>query len=223
MKLVIFDCDGTLVDSQNIIAESMRAAFEAERLDWPGREATLSIVGLSLAEAFARLVPDLPSEVRATLADRYREAFFRLRQDPAHHEPAFEGALDAIEALGRRSGVMLGIATGKSRRGVDAVLERFGLGGRFATIQTADDAPSKPHPGMVLRAMAEAGAGPADTIVVGDTVFDVEMARAARARAVGVSWGYHRPEALTAAGADRIALHFRDLAGHLDALWETRP
>ncbi|MGE0210923.1 MAG: HAD-IA family hydrolase [Parvibaculaceae bacterium] len=220
---MIFDCDGTLVDSQNIIAESMSAAFAAEGLAWPGREATLSIVGLSLAEAFARLVPHLSPEARGALADRYREAFFRLRQDPVHHEPAFDGALEAIAALGRREDLVLGIATGKSRRGVDAVLERFGLNGRFSTIQTADDAPSKPHPGMVLQAMAEAGAEPERTIVVGDTVFDVEMARAARARAIGVSWGYHRPEALTAAGADRIAFHFRDLAGHLDALWESDP
>src|SRR5690606_32898562 len=98
MKLVIFDCDGTLVDSQNIIAESMSAAFAAEGLAWPGRDATLAIIGLSLGEAFARLAPHLPVEVRATLADRYRQAFFELRQDPVHHEPAFDGALDAIEA-----------------------------------------------------------------------------------------------------------------------------
>jgi phosphoglycolate phosphatase len=222
LKLVIFDCDGTLVDSQHIIAAAMERAFDSVGVAWPGRQRTLAIVGLSLSEAISSLIPTAPPPILAALQERYREAFFALRQDPERREPIFEGALEALGALARRGDVALGIATGKSRRGVQALLERFELTGHFATIQTADDAPSKPHPAMVRQAMAEVGAEPAASIVVGDTVFDVEMARAAGAAAVGVAWGYHPEPALRQAGADRIAGRFGDLEAILDAIWKER-
>ncbi len=219
MKLVIFDCDGTLVDSQHMIAASMEAAYERCGLTWPGRSRTLSIVGLSLPQAFAVLAPDEEQDVRDGLADAYRQAFFELRQDPAHHEPMFDGAHEAIETLAGRDDVVLGIATGKSKRGVRAVLDREGFLDVFATVQTADDAPSKPHPAMVHQAMQETGAAAEDTVVVGDTSFDILMARAAGTAAIGVSWGYHPAQSLSDAGAHVVLDHFNELSAELAAIW----
>ena len=222
MNLVIFDCDGTLVDSQGMICAAMQQAYGAHGLSVPPREQLLAIVGLSLPDAFRRLAQcekngaDHPVN---SLVEQYRIAFAALRQSEQHLEPLYPGARDAIDALTARCDIVLGIATGKSQRGVRAVLGRHGLSDRFVTIQTADDAPSKPHPGMVLAAMREAGVAAPDTVVVGDTVFDVEMARAAGARSIGVAWGYHPVPALVDAGADAIIADFSELAGALDRLW----
>ena len=209
MKLVLFDVDGTLVDSQNIIVAAQHAAFAAYGLEPPSRELSLSIVGLSLVEAFTVLVgPKGPVE---GLAQAYKDAFASLRQDPANAEPLFPGAKDCLEWLSRREDVLLGIATGKSRRGVSHLLERHDWGRVFATIQTADDAPSKPHPAMIRQAMAEVGAAPADTVMIGDSSYDMEMARAAGVLPVGVSWGFQPVAALKEAGAATIAESYGDL------------
>ncbi len=220
MRLALFDCDGTLVDSQHVIMTAMQATFAGEDLKWPGREATLAIIGLSLSEAMAVLVPDEEAGRRERLAQSYKANFHRLRQDPAHHEPLFEGVRETLQRLAARDDMVLGIATGKSQRGVKALLEREGLAGHFVTIQTADDAPSKPHPGMVMQAMAAAGAGPRETVVIGDTSYDMTMARAAGAAALGVGWGYHPTAALTAAGAQAIVSRFNDVEEYLDRLWQ---
>ncbi len=220
MKLVIFDCDGTLVDSQNMIAASMELAFTREGLDWPGRSATLSIIGLSLPQAMHVLVPDLDGEAHARIVATYRNAFHELRMDPAHLEPLFEDAGMVVEQLAKRNDVLLGIATGKSQRGVRALLERHQWHGHFVTIQTADDAPSKPHPAMVHQAMTEAGVAADRTILVGDTSYDIQMARAAGAGAIGVSWGYHDGASLVHHGAHHVVDAFGDLEPRLDAMWE---
>jgi phosphoglycolate phosphatase len=128
----------------------------------------------------------------------------------------FPGALEAIAGLAARPDTLLGIATGKSRRGVDRLLEREGLAGVFATIMTADDAPSKPHPAMIQQAMAETGAEANGTVMIGDTSFDILMARAASVRGIGVGWGYHDAEELTEAGAEAVAADFSEL---LSLLW----
>ncbi len=219
---MIFDCDGTLVDSQHMICAAMRQAYEANNLSAPAREHLLAIVGLSLPDAFRRLAAtvggaDHPVEALVTC---YKDAFAALRSSVDHVEPLYPGARDIIDTLAGRCDTLLGIATGKSQRGVRAVLGRHGLADRFVTIQTADDAPSKPHPGMVLAAMRETGAAPTDTVVVGDTVFDLEMARAAGVRAIGVAWGYHPASALRAAGADAIIEAFAKLVPTLDRLWD---
>ena len=157
MKLVILDCDGTLVDSQNGICAAMSEAFGGMGLTAPSRAETLAIVGLSLPEAFAVLAPGHDKATRVELAERYCDAFRECRRDPVLSEPLFAGVRAAIEAFGARDDVVLGIATGKSRRGVDRLFEREGWAQRFLTVQTADDNPSKPHPAMVLAAMAETG------------------------------------------------------------------
>ena len=217
IRLVVFDCDGTLVDSQHMIVAAMGAGFAALGLEAPGAEAVRRIVGLSLTDAMARLRPEGGEAERAALADAYREAFFELRTEPDHHEPLYPGAVEAIEALDGL-GYLLGVATGKSQRGLRAVLERVGLIDRFVTLKTADDAPGKPHPAMLEQAMAEAGAKPAETVLVGDTTFDMEMAINASAHAIGVSWGYHPTDELTAAGARCIVASFADLVAEITAL-----
>ena len=217
MKLVIFDCDGTLVDSQNAIFAAMDHAFSTAGLATPPRADVLGIIGLSLPEAFTLLAPLEAPGVQAELAELYRSCFPRARQAGAGHDPLFEGAAQAIAALAGRDDVLLGMATGKSRRGVARLIEREGWHGHFFTIQTADDHPSKPHPSMILRAMQEAGAEPHATVMVGDTSFDMEMACNAGVGALGVAWGYHTPERLTLAGAHTVAATFPDLLATIEA------
>jgi phosphoglycolate phosphatase len=218
LKLIVFDCDGTLVDSQHMICTAMSQAYLAHKLPVPKREAMLSIVGLSLMEAFAELGKGTARFPVASLAEHYKLAFHALRQSGGHIEPLYPGARETVDALSRRTDVMLGLATGKSQRGARLVLGHHGLLDRFITIQTADDAPSKPDPGMVLHAMRDAGATPENTVVVGDTVFDIAMAHAAGASAIGVSWGYHTRDSLIAAGAPVIDA-FATLEPTLDKMW----
>jgi len=217
MRLIIFDCDGTLVDSQHIIVAAMTRAFHANGLELPVREQILSIVGLSLPIAIARLLPEnVDKGLVDRVAEAYRQGFFELRRDACHQEPMFPGALEAIHELAARRDVLLGVATWKSRRGVAALFERFGIASHFVTIQTADTNPSKPNPGMILQAIAEAAVEPENTVMIGDTTYDVEMARAANVGAVGVSWGYHPVVALEAAGAHLIVERCHDLVGAID-------
>ncbi|NJM35593.1 MAG: HAD-IA family hydrolase [Rhodomicrobium sp.] len=216
MKLIIFDCDGTLVDSQHMIAEAMRSAFTASGLAVPERAVLLRHVGLSVVEAMSAITGFGEDDAVARLAADYRTAFGALRREGRIADPLFPGAREAIEALAAREDVLLGIATGKSRRGVDALLEREGFEGLFATIQTADDAPSKPHPAMIHQAMEATSAGPAETVMIGDTSFDMLMARAASVEALGVAWGYHPVAELRVAGAHEVVDDFAALLRVID-------
>jgi phosphoglycolate phosphatase len=219
LKLILFDCDGTLVDSQHMIVAAMREAFRAQRLPVPERERVLSIIGLSLYDAFGVLGGGDPDFPVATMVDRYKEAFFTLRETELNLEPLFPGAREVIGALSENPAVVLGIATGKSQRGVRAVLGRHGLLERFQVIKTADDAPSKPHPAMVVDAMRQTGVASRDTVVVGDTGYDMAMAAAAGTAGVGVAWGYHPPERLRQAGAFTVIESFAALEPALGAIW----
>jgi phosphoglycolate phosphatase len=204
LKLVVFDCDGTLVDSQHMIVAAMERAFATFAMPPPSRAAILSVVGLSLEKAVRRLVPPAIGTDNTALAEAYKSAFGDLRRDKAHQEPLYPGVRETLHALANEPGVLLGVATGKSRRGLAAVLEREGLTDLFVTLQTADTHPSKPHPAMLQAAMAEAGTEAHRTLMVGDTTYDIGMARDAGARAIGVAWGYHPVAELEAAGAHRV-------------------
>ncbi len=219
LKLIIFDCDGTLVDSQHMIVAAMDHAYRGLGLRMPEREKLISIVGLSLNEAFQHLSDHDPDFPVAKMVERYKAAFFELRASGDHVEPLYPGAREAVEVLAGQPDVLLGIATGKSQRGVAAVLGRHGLIDRFAIIKTSDDAPSKPHPAMVLDAMRETGAASENTVMIGDTVFDITMARAAGAAGIGVGWGYHPPAALAEAGAHVVIDEFPALMPVLDRHW----
>jgi len=216
-RLVIFDFDGTLVDSQRAILAAMGQAFAAHRLAGPAPEAVRRIVGLKLEIAIARLLPD-PSDAKmaARVADSYRDAYFTLRQRPDYEEPMFPGVQEGLQRLDAPQ-VCLGIATGKSRRGLLACLERHDIRKHFVTLQTAEDGPSKPHPEILHLAMNEVGVEAAETVLIGDTTYDMEMAGNAGVAAIGVAWGYHGAGELRASGAERIVERFADLPAALAA------
>ncbi|CAM5468272.1 HAD-IA family hydrolase [Sphingobium scionense] len=215
-RLVVFDCDGTLVDSQHSICTAMARAFESEKLVPPDRLAILSIVGLSLPHAMARLLPEAEADYHLLLTDRYKAAFHALRSANAVSEPLYPGMADLVRELDG-DGWLLGVATGKSDRGLNLCLAHHDLAHHFVTLQTADRHPSKPHPSMLLQAMAEAGAVPETTVMIGDTHFDIDMGLAAGTRAIGVGWGYHAPAELTQAGAHAVAMDSDALRRHIDA------
>lgn len=218
LRLVVFDVDGTLVDSQAHILASMGHAFRAIGRPAPPRAEVLGIVGLSLPVAMARLAPDAASAV-PTLVEAYKDAFATLRQsdDGVALSPLYPGALDCLTALSSDPWTLLGIATGKSRRGLNHLMELHDLGALFQTVQVADDHPSKPHPSMLEACLAETGVEAAQAVMIGDTTFDIEMGRAAGFRTIGVSWGYHAVTALHAAGADRLIDDFAALPSALGA------
>lgn len=194
MRLAVFDVDGTLVDSQALIIGAMAQAMEGAGLPVLDRDQVLSIVGLSLPLAVATLLPDQPEARQNEVVAGYRAAFMSRRMDD--EAPLYPGARACLDALADRDDLLLGIATGKSRRGLDAMLDHHRLRGRFVTLQTADNHPSKPHPAMLLAACDEAGVDPAAAVMIGDTSFDMQMALNARTAALGVGWGYHPAPAL---------------------------
>lgn len=211
-KLAIFDCDGTLVDSGATIRAALVAAFETHGLECPPLEVTKKVIGLSLPESMAVLAPD---GNHAALTQTYKDAFFAMRGAGRVEEPLFEGIVELLDML-EADGWLLGVATGKSDRGLKYCLEGHGLGGRFVTLQTADRNPSKPHPAMALAAMAEAGAEPQHTIFIGDTAWDMGCARNAGAGAIGAGWGYHEAGELASAGAYGIAVNPGDVVALAD-------
>lgn len=221
MKLIVFDCDGTIVDSQAGIVLSMDHAFQSLGLPPPTRAETLAVVGLSLPEAFSVLAPKADYDLRLALAERYKNAFSALNRDPSETESLYPDCKSVIAGLADRDDVLLGIATGKSRRGVERLIAAEGWHDLFVTIQTADDHPSKPDPSMLYAAMRETDIAPEDTVMVGDTTYDVLMARAANVRALGVTWGYHHSDELKQAGADVIINDYTALPATLDRIFGT--
>jgi phosphoglycolate phosphatase len=225
MQLVIFDLDGTLIDSEAIILGAQVEAFAQCGLVHPGREAGLGVVGLTLDIALMQLAglqqPD--DRLTATYKDVFNAMRHRAGSDPALDEPLYPGVAAMLASLKARPGLKLGIATGKSRRGADYIVERHGWEGLFATIQTADDAPSKPDPGMILRALSETGATPAGTAMVGDSSFDIEMAVSAGVVPVAVSWGFQPVARLQALGARFVLDQADEMPGLLDGMAATAP
>ena len=213
VRLAVFDCDGTLVDSQANIVLAMADAFGARGLVPPDAHAIRRVVGLSLIEIMAVLLPEADAADHARLAAEYRQAFQQRRLDKRlDPEPLYPGIAEGLATLTAR-GWQLGVATGKSDRGLALILAHHGLAQHFRTLQTADRHPSKPHPAMLHAALADVGCDHAQAVMIGDTAFDMAMARSARVRAIGVDWGYHEPHELYAAGADTVV-------GTMDALLE---
>ena len=204
VRLAIFDCDGTLVDGQAAICNAMETAFASAGLPAPDRHEVRRIVGLSLPQAIRLLAPDAEEALHHRAVDAYKEAFRACRLDGTLEEPLFDGIANVLARLTER-GWTLGVATGKSDRGLASCLAAHGIADRFVTLQTADRHPSKPHPAMLEAALVEAGAEPADAVMIGDTTFDMEMARAAGVHAIGVAWGYHTERELRDAGAEHVA------------------
>ena len=209
-KLAIFDCDGTLVDSGATIHRALTITFDQNGLELPPVQASRKVIGLSLIEAMAALLPEGSAEEHARLSQDYKRAFWTLRAAGEVEEPLFDGVLELLDAL-EHDGWLLAVATGKSDRGLKHCLESHDIHARFVSLQTGDQHPSKPHPSMVEQAIADAGAAPETSVVLGDTSFDMAMAVNAGARGIGAGWGYHETEELLAAGALAVAEQPRDV------------
>ncbi|MEO5640369.1 MAG: HAD-IA family hydrolase [Sphingomicrobium sp.] len=204
IRLAVFDCDGTLVDSGATIYAALKATLEEHGRPVPPPREARRVVGLSLSQAIAMLAPDTPANELEAMVESYRYAFQRLRAAGQVEEPLFDGIAELIATLAD-DGWTLAVATGKSDRGLRLCLETHGLIDRFASLQTADRHPSKPHPAMALAAMAETGAEPARTVFIGDTAWDIGCALAANVGPIGAAWGYHDVSELLAAGAHAVA------------------
>ena len=214
-QLAIFDCDGTLVDSGATIYSAVAEAFAEHGMAVPPPRECRRVIGLSLPQAMHALAPDAEPAQRARLTETYKAKFIRARSEGRVEEPLFDGIAELLDAL-EAAGWLLAVATGKSDRGLGHCLDCHGLVSRFVSLQTADRHPSKPHPAMALQAMAEAGAAPETTIVIGDTSYDMGMARAAGATGIGAGWGYHDPDELLAGGAAAVADRPLDVPGLIE-------
>lgn len=214
-RLAIFDCDGTLVDSQANICLAMEHAFDEAGMAPPSRYATRRIVGLSLVEAMRVLLPDAEAQVHIDMAERYKASYLVLRNNGLENEPLYDGIAGLLSSMDE-SGWLLGVATGKSDRGLERCLDHHGIRGLFVTLQTADRHPSKPHPSMVYQALADVAVGATGAVVIGDTVYDIHMGKAAGTRTIGVNWGYHPADELRGAGADAIAESMDELKALLE-------
>lgn len=220
-RLILFDFDGTLVDSQANILGCMAQSFTEAGLAPPAEQDIRRIVGLTLEVAVERLLPDGEAARVGEICEGYRRAFLSWRQHPDYREPLFPDVRKTLERLSEPE-IFLGIATGKNRRGLSASLDHHDLSHLFCTFQTPDTSPGKPHPGMVLRAMEELSCKPEETVLIGDTTYDIEMACNAGINAIGVKWGYHEAHELMSAGAVRVLDRFSDIPDQLRDLAETK-
>jgi phosphoglycolate phosphatase len=184
-------------------------------LEPPGYERLRQIVGLNLHDGLALLAPDMTSDQVVILCDNYRKFFSEMRKQPGFVEPLYAGAADLLARLKAR-GWKLALATGKSRRGVDIIVQMHDWGELFGTTHCGDEHPGKPHPAMLIEAMRVLGAAREDTLMVGDTSHDMKMAQAAGVRAVAVTWGFHTRAELEACGPDLICDTFEALEAELE-------
>ncbi|MEM8799022.1 MAG: HAD-IA family hydrolase [Pseudomonadota bacterium] len=211
LKALIFDCDGTLVDSAHLIIAMMQEAFRVAGVEEPRPSDVRHVVGLSLPLAIAELAPTLSEAGQRELTEQYKRAFQAHRAlNGVGHEPLYPNVAQTLAKLDA-AGHMMGIATGKSDRGLKATLSGHGIGHHFHSLQTADRHPSKPNPAMLLAALDDLGVPPQEAVMIGDTSYDMEMARAAGVFAVGVDWGYHTRDMLEHAGAGCVAAEFAAL------------
>ena len=212
--LAVFDVDGTLIDSRERIGRAMSFAYRKAGLPDPGFERTRTVVGLALREAFISLEPEASPALISELEAGYVEAFLALQDDASSAEAPYEGAFECLEALAG-AGWRLAIATGKTRRGLDRLFAAHDIRGLFDACVCADDGPGKPHPFMIEESLRAAGARAGRAVMIGDAVHDMRMAGAAGVRAIGVSWGFGRPEEILEAGAHEVHDGFDSLRASL--------
>ncbi|MEP2736986.1 MAG: HAD-IA family hydrolase [Erythrobacter sp.] len=220
-RFAVFDCDGTLVDGQADVCDTMEEAFKSRGFTRPDRNEVRRLVGLSLPIAIAQLLPNADDDECAGLVERYKELFRARRTSGQLHEPLYSGMAELLAQL-HSDGWLLAVATGKSQRGLEACLETHGITELFCSLQTADGHPSKPHPAMLEAALFESGAAAKDAVMIGDTSFDMEMGRAAGVHAIGVEWGYHTKDDLRNTGAANVARNIVHLGEILAKFGEAR-
>ena len=220
MRLIVFDMDGTLIDTQALISEHMGAAFASLELVPPTPAEVRQIIGLSLPVAVGQLAGTSDINLIEGIVGQYKSFYRASLEHDVDREPLYPGAREALDRLKQQKGTVLGIATGKGLTGVARILGNHGIEGHFVTLQTPDHNPSKPHPGMLLSAMADTGAAPHQTVMVGDTVYDMELARSAGVRAIGVSWGYHEAAELLKAGAGTLIHDYAELDAAIERVLE---
>ena len=217
LKLAIWDMDGTIVDSREVIQSAMSRAFESLGLPAPPYEETRKTIGLGLFEACQQLAPDYDDI--ATLTERYKHAFVEQRQATGFIEPLYDGAMHTLERLANDNW-LIAMATGKSHRGIRAIFDMHPLETYFDAIYCADDGPGKPHPFMVEQCMKALGADTHQTLIIGDAIHDIRMGRNAGIRTLGVSWGFGEAHELEAEGAHEVHHDFPSLNAGLDAFAE---
>jgi len=209
-QLIVFDWDGTVMDSTAVIANSIQSACRDLGLPVPSDEDARHVIGMGLVQALQHAVPEAPEHMYEPLADRYRHYF--LAQD--QNIPLFAGAQETIEEL-HDAGYALAVATGKSRKGLDRVLDSSGLRRYFHASRTADETFSKPHPAMLQELMDELGMQPEEVLMVGDTTHDLQMAINAGVDAVGVTYGAHPEDQLRALSPRALLDDFHELRAWL--------
>ncbi|SDZ53006.1 phosphoglycolate phosphatase [Jannaschia faecimaris] len=214
--LAIFDVDGTLVDSQAIITATMARAFVDAGLEPPTRAQTLALVGISLPQLIAMLLPDQTAAMQQRVTENYRRIYTEHIANDSEAR-LYPGVGEGLARL-KQKGITLGVATGKSQKGLDRLVAGQGWGNMFATLQCADHHPSKPHRSMVDRALLETATEAGRAVMIGDTTFDMEMGAGGGVATLGVAWGYHAAEDLLAAGARSVLPNFGTLVAEIERM-----
>jgi phosphoglycolate phosphatase len=218
LKLAVFDLDGTLIDSASSIVTGVLACWAACGFPDPDPVDVRRVIGLPWEESIFTLLPAGAGEPELAMIRNYHDEVARgVRQRPARSEELFPGAVNLLDTL-EESGYLLAIITSRASRRLEEILEVQDLSKRFISLKTTDQGPGKPSPELMFQTLSETGAGAKDAVMVGDTTFDILMARNAGTASVGVSWGVHEVDELHQAGADRVVTAFDEIPAVVDGL-----